>query len=163
MTVSGEEFGPSETKEGRRGGFPLLPCGFDRFDLVRAAPLWKRSLSDRSYALVSVIGMTWTYLRPSLPSRKATCPSVSAKSVWSLPRPTLSPGCHLVPRWRTMMLPARTVSLPNFLTPRRLLSLSRPLRDEPPASYVPCRTTSLAYLVFGDFLAAALAGAAFLV
>src|SRR5438105_3282436 len=32
-----------------------------------------------------------------------------------------------------MMLPARTVSLPNFFTPRRLLSLSRPLRDEPPA------------------------------
>src|SRR5690242_12901863 len=71
--------------------------------------------------------------------------------------PTLSPGCHLVPRWRTMMLPARTVSLPNFFTPRRLLSLSRPLRDEPPAFL--CAMTD--YFAFGDFLAPPLAGAAF--
>src|SRR5256885_5912515 len=71
--------------------------------------------------------------------------------------PTLSPGCHLVPRWRTMMLPARTVSLPNFFTPRRLLWLSRPLRDEPPAFL--CAMSN--YFAFGDFLAAPLAGAAF--
>src|SRR3954454_16284186 len=58
-----------------------------------------------------------------------------------------------------MMLPARTVSLPNFLTPRRLLSLSRPLRDEPPAFL--CAMSN--YFAFGDFLAAALAGAAFFV
>src|SRR3954471_18357769 len=56
-----------------------------------------------------------------------------------------------------MMLPARTVSLPNFFTPRRLLSLSRPLRDEPPAFL--CAMTN--YFAFGVFLAAALAGAAF--
>ena len=63
------------------GGSPS-PFGFDLIsDLVRAAPLWERSLYDRSYALVSVIGITWTYLRPSLPSRKQTEPSVSAKSV----------------------------------------------------------------------------------
>src|SRR5206468_1520630 len=127
-------------------------------DLVRAAPLWERSLSDRSYASLPLIGITWTYLRPSLPSRNATCPSVSAKRVWSLPRPTLSPGCHLVPRWRTMMLPARTDSLPNFFTPRRLLSLSRPLRDEPPAFLC-----AMSNYFFGVFLAAALAGAAFFV
>src|SRR5205085_2356881 len=83
--------------------------------------------------------------------------SVSANKVWSLPRPTLVPGCHLVPRWRTMMLPARTLSLPNFFTPRRLLSLSRPLRDEPPAFL--CAMSN--YFAFGVFLAAALAGAAF--
>src|SRR5437763_6143380 len=58
-----------------------------------------------------------------------------------------------------MMLPARTDSPPNFLTPRRLLSLSRPLRDEPPAFL--CAMTG--YLAFGDFLAAPLAGAAFFV
>src|SRR3954463_15736389 len=58
-----------------------------------------------------------------------------------------------------MMLPARTVSLPNFFTPRRLLSLSRPLRDEPPAFL--CAIAD--YFAFGVFLAAALAGAAFLV
>src|SRR3954453_1619665 len=58
-----------------------------------------------------------------------------------------------------MMLPARTVSLPNFFTPRRLLSLSRPLRDEPPAFL--CAISD--YFAFGDFLAAPLAGAAFFV
>src|SRR4051812_12758240 len=56
-----------------------------------------------------------------------------------------------------MMLPARTVSLPNFFTPRRLLWLSRPLRDEPPAFL--CAMSN--YFAFGVFLAAALAGAAF--
>src|SRR5438045_8071555 len=58
-----------------------------------------------------------------------------------------------------MMLPARTASPPNFFTPRRLLSLSRPLRDEPPAFL--CAMSN--YFAFGDFLAAALAGAAFFV
>ncbi len=57
--------------------------------------------------------------------------------VWSLPRPTLAPGCHFVPRWRTMMLPETTASPPNFFTPRRFDSESRPLRDEPPAFCVP--------------------------
>src|SRR6516165_5107462 len=32
-----------------------------------------------------------------------------------------------------MILPGMTISPPNFLTPRRLPRLSRPLRDEPPA------------------------------
>src|SRR5205085_1475623 len=32
-----------------------------------------------------------------------------------------------------MMLPGRTISPPNFLTPSRLPALSRPLREEPPA------------------------------
>src|SRR3954452_12898785 len=58
-----------------------------------------------------------------------------------------------------MILPARTLSLPNFFTPSRLLSLSRPLRDEPPAFL--CAISD--YLAFGDFLAAPLAGAAFFV
>src|SRR3982750_2362280 len=144
------------------GGFPLLPWWSRSAvsDLVRAAPLWERSLSDRSYFALSVIvGMTWTYLRPSLPSRNATEPLMSANKVWALPRPTLVPGCHLVPRWRTMMLPARTGSLPNFFTPRRLLSLSRPLRGGPPAFL--CAMSN--YFAFGLFLAAALAGAAFFV
>src|SRR5690606_34869870 len=47
--------------------------------------------------------------------------------------PTLAPGCHFVPRWRMRMLPARTRSPPNFFTPRRFDSESRPLREEPPA------------------------------
>src|SRR4051812_18187423 len=56
-----------------------------------------------------------------------------------------------------MMLPARARWPPNSFTPRRLLSLSRPLRDEPPAFL--CAMTN--YFAFGDFLAPALAGAAF--
>ena len=39
---------------------------------------------------------------------KATTPSALAKSVSSLPRPTLRPGRNLVPRWRTRTAPAST-------------------------------------------------------
>src|SRR5215216_2894621 len=45
--------------------------------------------------------------------------------------PTLAPGCHFVPHWRTMMLPATTRSPPNFFTPRYCGLLSRPFREEP--------------------------------
>src|SRR5215213_4097306 len=55
-----------------------------------------------------------------------------------------------------MMLPARAAWLPKSLTPRRLLSLSRPLRLEPPAFL--CAMANYFFSVF--FLAAALAGAA---
>src|SRR5260364_102855 len=47
--------------------------------------------------------------------------------------PTFLPGCMRVPRWRTIILPARIYLEPNILTPSRLDSESRPLRDEPPA------------------------------
>src|SRR5215216_3045421 len=46
-----------------------------------------------------------------------------------------------------MMLPARTGCPPNFFTPRRLLSLSRPLRDEPPAFL--CAMTNYFARLFG--------------
>src|SRR6185437_11189358 len=78
-------------------------------------------------------GVTETCTRPSARRWNATCPSTSAKMVWSRPRPTLLPGFHLVPRWRRMMLPATTSWPPDFLMPRRRPSVSRPLRDEPPA------------------------------
>src|SRR3569623_3789199 len=64
---------------------------------------------------------------------KETVPSTTAKIVWSTPMPSPEPGCHWVPRWRIMMLPAMTFSAPNFLTPSRRPAVSRPLRDEPPA------------------------------
>src|SRR5580765_3467223 len=57
------------------------------------------------------------------------------------------------------MLPARADWPPNNLTPRRLLSLSRPLRELPPAFL--CAIVN--YFAFGVFLAAPLAGAAFFV
>src|SRR4029079_15529265 len=47
--------------------------------------------------------------------------------------PTLRPPWNLVPRWRTRILPAGTSCPPKRLTPNRLASESRPLRDEPPA------------------------------
>src|SRR6266498_3204612 len=47
--------------------------------------------------------------------------------------PTLTPGCTLVPRWRTMMAPAVIGSPPKALTPRRFDCESRPLRELPPA------------------------------
>src|SRR5215475_12790166 len=47
--------------------------------------------------------------------------------------PTLSPACHLVPRWRARILPASADWPPNSFRPRRRPAESRPLRDEPPA------------------------------
>src|SRR5436190_7241880 len=63
---------------------------------------------------------------------KPTTPGTLANSVSSLPLPTPRPGWILVPRWRTMMVPAGTVCPPNAFTPSRLDSESRPLRDAPP-------------------------------
>src|SRR5687768_5462020 len=57
------------------------------------------------------------------------------------------------------MLPARADWPPNNFTPRRLLSLSRPLRELPPAFL--CAIVN--YFALGVFLAAPLAGAAFFV
>ena len=94
VTVSGEDLGPSERKKGEATGASLFSLVVSILsDLVRAAPLWERSLSDRSYLLsLSVIGMTWTYLRPSLPSRNATRPSVSAKRYGPCPGRRCRPG-----------------------------------------------------------------------
>src|SRR5262249_9135042 len=78
-------------------------------------------------------GLTDTCTRSSARRSNFTVPSISANSVGSRPRPTLRPGFTLVPRCRMMMLPARTAWPPDFLTPRRRPSVSRPLRDEPPA------------------------------
>ena len=42
------------------------------------------------------------------------------------------PGWNLVPRWRTMIVPAWILLPPNTFTPRRWALESRPLRVEPP-------------------------------
>src|SRR5262245_52948359 len=85
------------------------------------------------YSAASVIGSTDTTVRPLALARNSTRPSTLAKRVWSVPMPTLGPGCEVVPRWRAMMLPGIPCSPPNALTPRRLPLESRPFRDEPPA------------------------------
>src|SRR5437867_2624651 len=64
--------------------------------------------------------------RPCLSKR--TLPSVNAYNDQSRPVPTLAPATNRAPRCRMMMLPAVTCSPPNAFTPRRLLTLSRPLR-----------------------------------
>src|SRR5438093_3014125 len=64
---------------------------------------------------------------PRLPRRAyTTMPSLSAKSVSSLPRPTFRPGATAVPRWRTRIFPARTHCPPNRFTPSRCDAESRP-------------------------------------
>src|SRR3954463_8999729 len=47
--------------------------------------------------------------------------------------PTLAPACHLVPRWRAMILPGTTPPPPYCFSPRRRPAESRPLREDPPA------------------------------
>src|SRR5688572_20343602 len=108
-------------------GMARLPFPFVRLVNGRAGVSQPRA--DR----IQLLGFTETKVRPLLECLKLTVPVALANKVWSLPMPTLAPGWNLVPRWRTRMLPARTSSAPNFLTPRRRPAVSRPLRDEPPA------------------------------
>jgi hypothetical protein len=61
-------------------------------------------------------GSAFTFTRRLFLS-KATLPSTSAKSVQSRPVPTFLPAMNLLPRWRTMMLPAVTASPPTFSRP----------------------------------------------
>ena len=78
-----------ETKEGRRCRRPprqSLPVGC-------------------GYSAASAGGSTEMKVRPLKPLWKVTLPVSVAKMVWSRPRPTPVPGQHLVPRWRTRMLP----------------------------------------------------------
>src|ERR1700733_11388728 len=72
-----------------------------------------------------------TTLRPRR-SPNFTAPSAVANSVSSPPMPTFLPGWNLVPRWRTMIVPAVTVLPPKAFTPRRWALESRPLRVDPP-------------------------------
>src|SRR6266513_3071884 len=73
--------------------------------------------------------MTSTSLRPlRWPNR--TTPSTVANRVSSPPRRTLSPGWNLVPRWRTMIVPARTFVPVVTFTPRRWEAESRPFLED---------------------------------
>src|SRR6266571_8483364 len=73
-------------------------------------------------------GTMFTVLRPRF-TPNSTAPAASANSVSSLPRPTLTPGWNLVPRWRIRISPAFTTWPPNRLTPRYCGLESRPLRE----------------------------------
>jgi hypothetical protein len=47
--------------------------------------------------------------------------------------PTFEPGWNFVPLCLTIILPGTTISLPNFLTPKRLPAESLPFLELPPA------------------------------
>src|ERR1700741_2523583 len=80
-----------------------------------------------------------TVLRPRF-SANSTAPGALANSVSSPPRPTFTPGGKWVPRGRTMISPALTISPPNRLTPSRWAAESRPLRElEAPFLCAMCR------------------------
>ena len=64
---------------------------------------------------------------------KVTKPAAVAKRLSLRPFITFLPGCTRVPFWRTIMLPARTFSPPNFFTPNRWAFESRPKAVLPPA------------------------------
>src|SRR4051812_1838688 len=66
-----------------------------------------------------------------LPLSNITRPASSAKRVQSRPVPTFLPATNFVPRCLTRILPAVTSSPPYRFTPKRLLTLSRPLRTLP--------------------------------
>src|SRR4030095_14582524 len=74
--------------------------------------------------------------------------------------PTLVPGVMVVPRWRTMMLPAGTTWPPKRFTPRRWPGESRPLRELPPAFL--CAIADYSFLAFALGWASAAAAAFFL-
>ena len=70
-------------------------------------------------------------------SRNSMTPLIFAKSVSSLPRPTLVPGRMRVPRCRTMMEPPGTNWPPKAFMPNRCALESRPFFELPNPFYVP--------------------------
>src|SRR5580658_5471944 len=122
---------PSKTERGTGMPVPLISEPIR----VRRATGCRRTSYDPPYywATASDIGSTDTKTRPLALVRNSILPLIFANNVWSLPTPTLRPGCHLVPRWRAMMLPATTSSPPKILIPSRWPPESRPLREDPPA------------------------------
>src|SRR5208282_3004842 len=97
--------------------------------------------------------------RPMRPlSSNLTKPATLANRVSSLPRPTLTPGLYLVPRWRTRMEPPLTNWPPKRFTPSRWPWESRPLTEEPPPFLCAIEGTSefdFAYLDGSEVLAMA--------
>src|SRR6266566_1250978 len=84
-----------KTKREPESRLPLgTPVWLHRFGWEREASM-KCSVYS---AAASVGGRTDTNMRPLALVRNSTRPLISANKVWSLARPTLVPGCHLVPR-----------------------------------------------------------------
>src|SRR5487761_2295226 len=102
----------SETREKSVSRHPLQTPG-DRRKPWSVPDFRRRFSADRRACYAPAAGATLAYLCWRSPlTRNDTVPSTSANSVWSLPTPTFSPGWISVPRWRTMMPPARMTSPP---------------------------------------------------
>src|SRR5437868_6566593 len=86
---------------------------------------WSNGVGDYSEAAT----LTNLPIRPR--SLNSTTPVTLAKSVSSLPQPTLRPGFKRVPRCRTMMLPPGTSCPPKPFTPSRCALESRPFLELP--------------------------------
>jgi len=82
----------------KRGGrFPASPWEPFRSSAGSTGP-GGLMLSTVYSAAASVIGTTDTKVRPLAFARNSTWPSTLANRVWSVPMPTLRPGCQVVPR-----------------------------------------------------------------
>src|ERR1019366_3167578 len=82
----------------KRGGrFPASPSEPLRSSAGSTGP-GGLILSTVYSAAASVIGTTDTKVRPLAFARNSTWPSTLANKVWSVPMPTLRPGCQVVPR-----------------------------------------------------------------
>src|SRR5258708_14275381 len=113
--ISGSDEGAGEARRNKKGEVRDLAVNHDQ----------------RYGQLFAVLLAAGTMFTRRLFLSKATLPSTRANKVQSRPVPTLLPAKNLVPRWRTMMLPAVTNSPPKHFTPNRFLTLSRPLRTLP--------------------------------
>src|SRR3546814_11174801 len=95
-------------QEKRESGVTRLPL-FELCSRARGKDRSGSSLDGRPWKIVLYLdafamALTDPYLRPRLPSWKRPLPTAVAKSVWSLPLPTLRLGWSRVPRWPTTML-----------------------------------------------------------
>src|ERR1700738_41266 len=93
-----------ETEKGR----PVSRLPWSPLELAGSTGPGGLVLSPVYAAPASVIGTPDTKVRPLAFARNSTWPSILANRVWSVPMPTLRPGCQVVPRWRAMMLPGIT-------------------------------------------------------
>ena len=93
----------------------MEPCGLRRFDRCRqtqygSTVLFCRSLRHRENRYEDAAFGFGTELDATVDQREQRV---------ILAKPTFGPGCHLVPRWRAIMLPASTCSPPNIFRPSR--------------------------------------------
>src|SRR5690606_21208117 len=104
--------------------FYIYPGPIDKHNFPPYAKKSRPGCRDLFFANYIVTILTCFLSLPNLSN--LTTPDFRAKSVSSLPFPTLAPGWIFVPLCLTMILPASTYCPSPLLTPSLLASLSRP-------------------------------------